>query len=537
MRAWITVYGLFARVIGKWAIIGVFSSTLIVLTIDKLFPTKMLAGLPGLGTATLILISMLILLPRNFSWLMGVPISKRQIILLLGAVNFTLAIVGVLCHFLIIGLVSYFINGDLAHLRITFAVWQNFFHNVGHFAPFQGADPQAYAMLVSIVMFFGLVFFAPITGNNRQQLSFKRLPTADWIKANPLAVLRIVAIPLFMYITRSYFLSPFGIFILWIFGLCVVVPASWVSQIALTGRAAKTSYILFLIFAFLNIAVTYGLSRSAIRGNSEGKVKAILFLGQFAGHANQKELASLLETDMGVRTGNQLGNQYLVEFNEGEKLERGVEKVIDFEKLINSRKTIPAIQSAYELYDPETLTLNDLRTVFRAFKKLGYQDDARAYFPFLEAEVSPAQMIGLFGSEDKMENAYALLRARYDRDPAYTKPILGNLPRYSEKTLLVALDTLSILRSSRVTLEDWRMIRNGRSLAAVKEEANCAKLHVDSLSGLKPSDAGLFNICLRQKANKFDSDLISAIEHVGWFEIPLSAAGIWTANKVFHPQE
>lgn len=477
-------------------------------------------------------------MPRNINWIAIMPFSRPKLLLLTSLINSSILLMASLCFVLVVVTVDLVKFGGLHNASV---VWSTFANFVLYFYRKLFTYPTAFAWATTFLV--GSYAFALLTSptwrGTHQTLSLRTFLSQLWNAEEPQKQtyyrtwLFIVCI--FAIAARDYFLAPFGVFGLFLLVMAKLCPRMWRVAVNISPREQRVATACLFALALLQLGWVYGLERKALRSPAtDERVRAIEFLGPFAGQLSQESLAEILESNISKDSVISVGNTYLALFHSGEKILADRDSAISFTDAVENKDGLSPLLKTIELFEPASLGKAELRALFGAMSPLSRDPrETRIFLMMLGAKLSVAELKEFAVSSNEAENRYALIRARYERDPSLVDVIQKQMQNYGDEVVYAALSTLSLMRGQKVTLDDWRQVRGGRSLAVSFFEPRCDGLTFESLEQLSAQQVSLLNVCLRERADRADLFLLEDIEDAGWIAPPLSSFQKSIVSEVF----
>jgi len=186
------------------------------------------------------------------------------------------------------------------------------------------------------------------------------------------------------------------------------------------------------------------------------------------------------------------------------------------------------------LFDLSTLGKDDLEAYDAATG--GRSIDFDSALRWLAAKLTADDVLALIRSENEADNAYALVRLRYDRDPRAVRAILDAMPRYSERGVSLSLTTLSILAGKKMTLEALQKARSNGDLKSLYRRIDCGDEKLWSDSKPLQAEAAVENVCLRARADRARVADLRILEQAGWIEPRSHPEQAALAARLFAPR-
>lgn len=534
------LYLLFCRLIVRQSVILCLASVGVLLALQQFFlhqsPTGSLLAL-GLAWIGIAAFQAHRCIPQNLNWLVMMPLSKRNLIALTFLVNVTVLLFAAGCFALALAGTDLVKNGEFRNTDIVLG-WIESFLRYAYWRLF--TSPAAFAWATAFLLgSYSVMLLTIPSWRVPKSFSLHLFYRRFWNSPDPAQrnYVRSTALVLLVFcvVTRQFLMTPFGIFSSLLFVMAVTCPRMWRMAANISHVQQTFATVVFVTLALIESGWVYGLQRKALLSAfSDERVKAIEFLGPFAGPMSQPLLAEILEADLSRDSVSSIGNDYLRRFHEGRKVVTNQDQFLHFNVAVGTKQGLSALAKTVELFDASSLNLSDLKALFATMVPLTRDPrETRLFLMLLGAKLTETEFMQMFNSENEAEIRYALIRSRYLRDSSVLNQIRKNLPRYSDETVFIALTTLSLLKGERVTLEDWRSSQKGRQIASSFFDPNCEEFHPSSFDQPSPSEIPLINVCLRQRVDKQDLFLLEDIEDAGWIAPPINSFQKSLLGEVF----
>ncbi len=538
-----SLFRLFSRIILKVTGIYVVVSLVGILALDKLF------GGYEFYLGMLVFIGPLLawgltfmLVPKNLDWILALPISKRNVLVLHYMTSVFASVV--------IFIASLFVLLVLAAIKRDVHMMDLHVSHVASAAPAQLLRDQLEPILAGIDIYgwmTGLLmisFFHALSMSISRPATTKRFYLNLWNAANPVLRWSVrtgwVAFIALAAVFREYFLSPFGIFVIATLLFLFLTTINTSNALGLGRRQRSRWMAVSAVVAAVQIVFLFSHAMRGVRSESfDRRVASVMFLGPFSGGMAKADLAHLLEAGINNERVEELGDLYRKRFWHRQKIKASADFDLSFQKAILSKKAFPDVVSTLRLFDPTDLKFDDVQAVFAKLQPL--MNDCRcdfAGYDLLTAKLNPADALALLGTHQEAAVQFVLLWARYHATPADVALVAGiekGFGTYTDRAKLSALLTLSVLRGSHVTFNDWLTGRQGRAVSswvgAPAARVDCGVWQPKPVAELTPADAPALNQCIRRRA---EPAYASEIEAAGWIEPPLDIKTRATIRKVFH---
>lgn len=293
--------------------------------------------------------------------------------------------------------------------------------------------------------------------------------------------------------------------------------------------------IVTFLIAVLQVSTIYSsLLSIANDAKNPDQISAIEELGPFFGGASQKTLAQiLLNETTPIQSKFNLSAFYLEKFHNSKKIRNGQDPYFTFASSFTQKTCdFNCIDKMVSMFEVRDLSYQDLGPLFDKLSTLSQGGPAGSYFAqsmsasfgfllkILPAQITLTELADLLSSNNDIKIQFALLKARYERDPSLIPMIEKNLNTYKERNQGLALKTLSILYGQHIWLDNWANYKNGRGIVAANSQffqIDCDRFDLKNLNDIVGQ-----NICIRQFARKKNYQNISpqAIEATDWFDLP-----------------
>ncbi len=461
---------------------------------------------------------------RNLSWLLGVPLRKRELALLNLFINLSLfALTGIATAMLALALIL-FNQESRSTLQALEALERVLKLPL---EPTLGAWVTILGFATAILTFsFGLVRRdgVQMTGAKAGRGHGRTFLTA--------AMAGILA--LFVYFFRELLDNRYALFTL-LTALALRGAIFMAARSVGLSRSERRKWVAAAsAIAVIQSTGVFALASHGLRAHDPNRVAAsLLFLGRYAGEVSPAEFARVLALPLKGSQFGELGQKYLELFNEGRRLSVSQASPLSFRKLLRSKTQAEDIQAAMALFDPKSLRLAEVRVALKSLSKT-VQGKSRnqVLHWFLPAKLSTEDTIELLSSENELESSYALLRARYFRDARFLPVIQKELKSYSEEQKWEARNTLGVLIGRQLSLSEFADLLREKRLALKFYEAHCDRVNLDELTEKSKEGTALLNICLRENGREL-AGLPQRVEDNGWLEPPLkNSTRIWLKNAI-----
>lgn len=213
---------------------------------------------------------------------------------------------------------------------------------------------------------------------------------------------------------------------------------------------------------------------------------------------------------------------------------------LNFQRTLATKISPDALSDTMNLFDLNTLSYENLRFLLQLpVMQRQILVNTHLLFHFSKIPISSDQMMELLNSNFAPENTFALVRARYYRNPAFIPVIQNRLLQYSDENRNRALVTLSILAGKRFSLLDLGDLAR-RRMTSPFFFVECTNWNPRSmLSQVSETikHEAIFNACLREKARTARCRLQESIESKGWFTMPLDSRDLSLVGQVIGDQK
>lgn len=540
---------LFRNIILKVTLIYAAGAIVGVLALDRLF------GGYEFYLGTLVFIAPLLawvetfmLVPKNLDWILALPISKRNVLVLHYLTSLFASFVTILATIfvlLVLTLVKSGVHLGGEHLRSTPPSF------VSH-APLLSlvSDIDIYGWMSALLM---LSFFHALSMSISRPMMTKRLYLNLWNDSNPtvrwlvrtgwLGAIAAAAL------LRECVLAPFGIFVMATFVFLLLTTFNTTYALGVPRSQRNRWLALSAGVALVQIVFLFTHAMRGVHSASfDRRVASVMFLGPLSGGIAKPDLIKLLEADLSQDRIEELGEHYKKNFSGGHRIRIQEDHDVSFERAIAQKKSFAALVSTLGLFDASELGFAEVSAFFDRAQPLAaecrceFNGPERAqsardnyYYELLSSRLHWSEVVKLLKSRNDLAIRYGLLWARYHGKPNDSElvPLVeAELSRYPDRLKLEALATLSILGGERFTFDDWIRLKlgargSGRVLSSAgrsnKFDVDCADWVVNKVvSDLAAEDVGALNYCIRNFSSrqKIDPTQVGEIEALGWLEPP-----------------
>ena len=488
------------------------------LLILKLIPydhaSVYLACLPALAFATQIAaLSTFGRLPANLGWLLASPLSKRAVFVLHCLNNATTVLVFNAAALLVASLVYF--AARVAANGIALAALLEFIKLLPALPRAAAADPSwfpavAVSWPLTILLMVGPYRrMTPTQRIDGDALGSASKRVAAIVAGSAALVALLVAMIQFnLPLVADAFLLALG--------LSAIVPAAWRVMLSLSPRQSRLAFGLsFAVGLAPLLLLALRAERLRYSGSPQARAAAIEFLGGFAPGVDRDEIALLLVSRLDSVSFQRMGEFYANRFNGGRPFSGEADPNIRFRALVSANDAASA-RVAMRLFDLSTLARADLEAYDAAAG--GRDDDLDSPLRWLAAKLTADDVLSLLRSRNEGDNAYALLRLRYDRDPRGVRVILEEMPRYTEWNVSLSLTTLSILAGRKLTLEALQKARLKGGWKSLYRAIDCGEFRLWSGSKLLHAEPAVVNACVRARVDRARIPELRRLEQTGWLD-------------------
>lgn len=534
-----SLFRLFRRIILRITAVYAVGSVIGVLALDKMFGGyDFYLGMLVLIAPTLAWFQTFMLVPKNLDWLMSLPISKRNLLVLhyaTGVFASVMAIIATVFALIVLTL----IKTDSQVSLDRFVSHAPALVSEAKIAPYMsGVD--IYGWMTALLM---ISFYHALSMSISRPVTTKRLYWNLWNHVNPILrwCVRVgwLALIAAAALARDYALAPFGIFVVTtvVFLFLTTFNTTYALGVSHAQRRrwmAASAGVAGVQLVFLFAHATIGVKS----GSFDRRVASVMFLGPLSGGISKSDLVRLLEADIGADRVEELGEHYKKSFAGGKRIRMSLDEDVSFLRALATKRDYAAAMNTINLFDPSDLGYAELSALFGKLQPL--LAECRCDFQghdLLGARIHWSDALKFLSSRSDLAVQYGLLWARYRGkafDSQFVPAIARGMASYSDKSKLLALRTLSVLRGRRVTFNDWMRegkgmtMNDGRSVSSFFD-VNCKSWVPKSVSELGAEDVPFLNYCIRQRA---DLAHVAEIESLGWLEPPFDLRARSVIRKV-----
>lgn len=536
-----SLFKLFRRIILKITGIYTIGSIIGILALDRLF------GGYEFYLGTLVFIAPVLawaetfmLVPKNLDWLMSLPISKRNILVLhYGTSIFASVMVLLATVFVLIVLTLIKTDTHISHVSIG-----GFIHKAPALVPESkvGATMEGVDIYGWMLVLLMLSFYHALSMSISRPASTKRLYWNLWNHSNVAVRWAIrtgwIALIALAAIFREYFLAPFGIFVVTTFVFLFLTTFNTTHALGISHGQRRRWMISSAVVASVQIAFLFAHAEIGMRASSfDRRVASVMFLGPLSGGISKVDLEHLLEADLSSERIQELGEHYKKTYSAGKKIRTSQVPSLKLVDLLAKKKSYGAVINTVNLFDPSDFVYADLVAIFSKLQPL--MAECHCDFPgyeLLAAKLHWSEAIKLLESRDDLAVNFGLLWSRYrgkPMDAALVPVVQRGLPNYSDKAKLAALKTLGVLHGRRFSFNDWiseRTSVKGRAVSSTVFDVSCSEWSPKPVTEITVEDAPALNYCIRQKA---DIAYVGEIEALGWIEPPFDLRARTVIRRIF----
>lgn len=530
-----SLFRLFSRMILKVTGIYMVSAFAGVLILDKLFGGwEFYLGMLVFIAPLLAWAETFMLVPKNLDWIMSLPISKRNVLVLHYMTSVFASVSNTVATFIVLIALALVKSDHQISLGKVASAAPAFVNESQVKASVVGMDVYGWMTVLLMLSFFHALAMSisrPVT-TKRLYLNLwnHNVPAIRWgIRIGWLGVIGFSAA------MREYFLSPFGIFFVATLVFLFLTTFNTSHALGIFRNQRRRWMTASAAIAGVQIAFLFTHAMTGVRSSEfNRRVASVMFLGPFSGGIARPDLGKLLEADIHADRVQELGEHFKKKFTDGGKIGLALANDVSFRRAIATKKNYEAVSATLSLFDPSMLTFEDLKVLF---------DKLQVVLPECRCEFNPAELLqakvhwseveGLLKSNNEAAVSFALLWARYNGKPAdgeLVPAIERSLAKYSDTMKLSALKTLSVLEGHRYTFDHWVKSRGSanRSLSS-KFDMKCSDWTPKTAAELSLDDAPALNFCIRKKAEPAQ---ITELESLGWIEPPFDARERAVVRKI-----
>lgn len=462
--------------------------------------------------------------PRNFPWLLQLPLSRFQVLGLHVGINALLWLQVLLALLVLLSIA--------AGLNPTRTDWSDVFSSFAQFTQENPATQTALARveippgfeialyLLGLANFgYVLLFSVNRAGLHRQEVLWKRL-RLELEGPRRARVWGILAALLVLMVgLRGFWTTSLGYF--FAFSLIIVGFCTWnlCQELRLHAPLRRPAMGLALAAVCAQVfALGLWAHRAGRTPDAKLQVRVQEFMGPFAPHRRSPEallasklLSPRLPLDFNFVTKLKRA------FSPGRALPRSVPGHFDFPAAVSAKADLGELVGTLELFSRRDLKSEDLDAFFARWRALDAQAPPQALRragKLLEVPVGPGELEERLARTDfGPERAFVLLLARYHRSAGLLRGIQKGLAEWNEETQALAIGTLSVLSGKRL------------GLAALERgiRAPASKLVFASPPCPDHSEASLWeraedelNLCIRAALRPHLGAWVFQVEGDGW---------------------
>ena len=476
------------------------------------------------------------LVSSNLTWLRSVPYSKTEIV----SLNFVL---GLFSYFMIalaalIGMFILFMieRSELVKLDpklsgSSFQVAVGLFREI--FFPEMKNSPDG-NYIESIVLWVGVivVLLSLLFGvGQRLPQAQKFVDTKQQQKILIKVYVALAVLFLFfqmvLYPIRHYWATAFVLYSAVIVFFIIFNTERTLKALAFPRIKVRRWFVVSSSLSCALVAFFWLLAQHELHSDSSiSRSQGVLFLGGLSGKLSEKSLAEVLNTDLDSESVVKISKVYRDSYTNDELLRVNPNVALSFDGMIASKKKTADLSAVLDQWNISTLDQAGVRAFYKKADELriGYLHNA---YDLLAAKITKDELKQMIVVENHQGDTnllkYALLRAKYYREPEYVEVILNQFPQYSDNVKSHALGTLSALVGEKNDLEKYIGYRMGKQLNKKFYNPDCSLL--DSKNSERViqdlGDASL-NICLRDKVfRSHDIGRMITFDNMGWLSKPL----------------
>jgi len=240
-----------------------------------------------------------------------------------------------------------------------------------------------------------------------------------------------------------------------------------VHAVALGKLHRRTWAALPALAALIVIGYTYSTClKETDSASLRVRARAFMALGAFSINIGREQLAAILESDLNDWEIRILGSRYRREFLKGSKVRKNGLENLQFKRVLANKKELPEILAMVSLFEISDLGVDEIDLLFSKMAEARSWPDKIAFLRLLPAKIATKDIVKLLDQSNDRAIYYALLRARYERQPELIPEITKRITGYKDKLRWEALQTISLLSGRYVGLDDFEKITKDRSLAS-----------------------------------------------------------------------
>ena len=471
------------------------------------------------------------LITRNGNWILSLPVSKGNIVVLnylLNIVNHLVGLISIWAIYLIlvqIGPVDSDGKYGMAFVWKTFATY-------GKSLPEQMWDP--YLVMVLLLFANWIHYFG---------IFISRYPIRwDWgskwnRRLTGILLLGSIFYWLFKdYVTTAWVL--FGLVSVFFFSGALL---SCVDALGVSRRQAKTWFSISLILITAEMGLLFGIAKKTLSTEDPHRIVAgIKFLGPFSGRVSEASLSSILALDLEPSEVVEMGTLYKDRFAAGALVKQDPMRELRFQSTIEKKTSRKSIETSVDLFDPAFLSYQDVESFYARLASIpGGAEGGFTGIRLFSAKIGTRDLIQMINSKASSDLAkqYALVKLQIYRDPAAIPELVKNVVNLPDQLKEIALRTLSLHLGRKLGWDDYIRIKSGQKNLGQFYKPNCNELKLSKLNDAESMSPVDLNVCLRDKAASGDPSISNKLFFVGWVTKPFNKFDSWMIRKIFAIKE
>jgi hypothetical protein len=528
----IRLYWYFISYLLRTALLTAPLILLFLLAFDKLGASyvALQAMLISLGGEVLPIALGIALFRGEMSWILSLPIKKRNLAITKFLVHLSTFLI---CLAFAIGISFLFSLAKFGlpeTLKDFSKTYEQFFNSWTSSSP----GETVYSWMEWLLTLTG---FLSICFVNWPQAIGRATPASSDPRRTKRAFAALVGLLVLGYLLRSVVNNSLMIFAVIIFLFCVLFPWLTAKSYGVASPQLRRWITIGASIGVLQVAVICKIAIGDLHSNVPNSVaQAVTFMGPFAGAISESDVAHLLEQDIEPETIEKLGTLYRDRFFGGKKVSSERPHSLDLARALATKTNLDQVAQIEACFDLTKFTLPEIRLFLGKLTKVRMGEDVDYYvYNFLNQAFQFDEIAPLLESKDDETVFFALVYARFHRDPRYIPAILSTLPRYPYYLQMASQFTLSLLSGRHILPRELDSLASGK-LKPIFSAVDCAKYTLPPVKDLATQDA-LLNICIRVRGLSLSGGVQQSIDNHGWITPPLSHRVKDHLKQVLHLKE
>jgi hypothetical protein len=472
------------------------------------------------------------LITRNGNWILSLPISKKNIVVLNYLLNFVNNLAGIISVWAIYLLLIQIGPVDSEGKYGMPSVWKTF-ATFGKSIPEQMWDPY---VVMFLLLFANWIHYLGIF--------VSRYPIRwEWSSKWNRRLIGILLLGcIFYWLFRDYVITAWALFGLVSLFFFSIAQLSCMEALGVSRRQTKTWLLISLILITAEMGLLFVIAKKALSTQDPRRiVSGIKFLGPFSGRVSESNLSSVLALDLEPSEIVEIGTIYKDRYAAGALVKQDPIRELRFQSTIEKKTSRKSIEASADLFDPSFLSYQDVESFYARLASIpGGAEGGFTGIHFFSAKIGTRDLVRMINSKASSDLAkqYALVKLQIYRDPAVIPDLVKNVVNLPDQLKEIALRTLSLYLGRKLGWDDYIRIKGGQKNLGQFYKPNCSELKLSKFSDAENMSSVDLNVCLRDKAVVNGEPSVSnKLFFVGWVTKPFDKFNSWMIRKIFAIKE